>query len=308
MKRVIGLLAATSVLGLAACGSTGAAAGGDRLEVTAAFYPLQWASERIGGTHVQVTPLTKPGAEPHDLELTPRDVGAMARSDVVVYLAGFQPAVDEAVSNEAEAAGFDVSPVADLNRPAPAEATTDHGTDPAAPSSARDPHFWLDPVRFEKVATAIGERFAATDPAHAAEYRTNAQQVVTDLGTLDADYRTGLADCANTDLVTSHTAFGYLAERYGLSQEGIAGVTPDAEPDAASLRDLATYVEEHHVRTIYSETLVSPALAETLARETGATVAVLDPIEGITDSSRGTDYLEVMRSNLTTLEAGQQCR
>ncbi|MBM6398874.1 metal ABC transporter substrate-binding protein [Phycicoccus sonneratiae] len=313
MKRALLTLAVPPLLVLAGCGSSSEAGGSGEaaLGVSAAFYPLQWVSEQIGGDLVDVRSLTKPGAEPHDLELTPKDVGEMAQSDVVVYLEGFQPAVDDAVRSQAEDAGFDVSSAADLSLAATEEGHDHSGEsedEHAAHEGGKDPHFWLDPVRFEKVATAVGERFATADPAHAAQYRAGAARVVAELSTLDEDYRTGLASCASTDLVTGHAAFAYLAQRYGLSQEGIAGISPDAEPDAATLRDLAAHVEEHHVKTVYAETLVSPALAETLARETGATVAVLDPIEGITETSKGTDYLEVMRSNLATLEKGQQCR
>ena len=289
--------AVLALLVLVACGDAGADGGdaggrGDRVQVTAAFYPLQWAAERVGGEHVDVRGLTKPGAEPHDLELTPRAVGELAASDLVVYLRGFQPAVDEAVTTQAKDAGFDVAPAADL---------TLNG------AGGKDPHFWLDPVRLQKVATALGERLAAADPTHAADYRANAAAVGTELHALDTEFRAGLVQCRSDELVTGHAAFGYLAARYGLSQEGVAGVTPDTEPDAATLRELARFVKEHGVTTVYSETLVDPALAQTLARETGARVAVLDPLEGLTDSSAGRDYLEVMRSNLAVLEQGQGC-
>lgn len=317
MKRTALALSTTALLALTACGSAGgdtaaAGAGDADLSVTAAFYPLQWASERVGGGRVSVTSLTKPGAEPHDLEMTPKSVAELASSDVVVYLKGFQPAVDEAVQTQAATSGFDVSPEADLTVVA-----TDDGHDHAGESEAEheahaegapDPHFWLDPVRFQGVVTALGERFATADPTHAADYRANAKAVVADLATLDDEFEDGLSTCRSDELVTGHAAFAYLADRYGLSQEGIAGISPDAEPDAATLRELTAHVEEHGVTTVYSETLVDPALAETLARETGAKVAVLDPLEGLTDSSKGKDYLEVMRSNLATLEAGQECR
>ncbi|MBM6403606.1 zinc ABC transporter substrate-binding protein [Phycicoccus sp. CSK15P-2] len=316
MKRALTALATTSALALTGCGSAdpGSDGSGTSLDVVAAFYPLEWASQRVGGDHVSVTALTKPGAEPHDLELTPKDVAGMTSADLVVYLADFQPAVDEAVANEASDASFDVSPDADLSLAAPeggehsdeegehAEEDGDH-----AEHEGQDPHFWLDPVRYEAVVTAIGERFAEADAGHAEDYRANAAALVADLRSLDRDIESGLAGCSSTDLVTSHVAFGYLAERYGLHQQGIAGISPDIEPDAATLRDLAAYVQEHDVTTIYSETLVSPDLAETLARETGARVEVLDPVEGITDTSAGSDYLEVMRSNLATLEKGQGC-
>ena len=315
MHRTLGPAAAlAAAAALAGCGASATPAADGRMQVSASFYPLQWASERVGGRLVDVTGLTPPGGEPHDLELTPKAVGRLARADVVVYLAGFQPAVDDAVAQEANAAAFDVSSVANLDIAATPDGHDHSGesaaqhADHAGAASAADPHFWLDPVRFEHVATAIGERFAAADPANAATYRANAAALVTDLEALDGRYRTGLADCAQDQLVTAHSAFAYLAERYGLHQEGIAGISPDVEPDAATLRRLAELVRRDGVTTVYTETLASPALAETVARETGARVAVLDPVEGLTDASAGRDYLEVMASNLETLRAGQQCR
>ncbi len=286
MKPAV-LVAACVALLLGAC--TTAEAGDDgRMPVAAAFYPLQFVAERVGGDHVRVTGLTKPGVEPHDLELTPKAVGSLAQSKAVVYLAGFQAAVDQAVRSQAPGAGVDVGPAARL--------------------IAKDPHFWLDPTRLADVATALADDLARRDPADAADYRANAAALVADLDRLDTEFRTGLAQCRTRELVTGHAAFGYLADRYGLHQEGVAGMSPDIEPDAATLRDLSAHVRDTGVSTVYSESLVSPALAETVAREAGARVAVLDPLEGITDASKGRDYLEVMRANLATLRAGQECR
>lgn len=309
--KLLSQVAALSTLLLAACGSSDAEPGAgtastaakDPMAVTVAFYPLEWASERVGGDLVNVTNLTKPGGEPHDIELTPKAVADLAASDVVVYLTGFQPAVDDAVKTQAGDAAFDVSGDADLTIPA-----TQESEEEPAEEGALDPHFWLDPVRLEGVGKALAERFATADPDNAQTYRANAATMATDLQTLHTDFEKRLADCANTALVTGHTAFAYLADRYGFSQQGIAGVSPDAEPDAATIREIVAFVEAKGVTTVYSETLVSPALSETIARESGAKVAVLDPIEGLTDSSAGEDYLEVMRSNLATLHRGQVCR
>lgn len=308
MKQAV-LLAACAALLLGGCTSADAGSDG-RMPVTAAFYPLQFVAERVGGEHVRVTSLTKPGVEPHDLELTPRAVGELARAESVVYLAGFQPAVDAAVRTQAADAAVDVTPAARLTLSAgdehageSAQEHADHASD-----SAADPHFWLDPTRLADVATAVADDLARRDPANAADYRANAAALVADLDRLDAEFRTGLAQCRTRELVTGHAAFGYLADRYDLHQEGVAGVSPDMEPDAATLRDLSAHVRDAGVSTVYSESLVSPALAETVAREAGAEVAVLDPLEGITDASRGRDYLEVMRANLATLRTGQDCR
>jgi zinc transport system substrate-binding protein len=292
VMKAVALLVASAALLLGGCAS--ADAGDDpRMPVTAAFYPLQFVAERVGGEHVRVTSLTKPGVEPHDLELTPKAVGSLAHAAAVVYLAGFQPAVDEAVRSQAADAALDVTPAARLTR-STAEGHT-------------DPHFWLDPTRLADVADAVAADLARRDPANAADYRANAAALVADLDALDAEYRTGLAQCRTRELVTGHAAFGYLADRYDLHQEGVAGVSPDIEPDAATLRDLSAHVREAGVTTVYSESLVAPALAETVARESGAKVAVLDPLEGITTASRGRDYLEVMRADLETLRAGQEC-
>ncbi len=290
------------VSGCSAASDPAATEDDGRMPVTAAFYPLQFVAERVGGDNVQVTTLTRPGTEPHDLELTPKAVAALAQSRAVLYLTDFQPAVQEAVRSQASDAGVDVSPAARL--------LPDVGRDEGEEGeglAGMDPHFWLDPTRLADVSTAVGEDFARRDPENAAAYRANAAALAADLEALDEEYRTGLAECASRDLVTAHTAFAYLADRYDLTQEGVAGVSPDVEPDAASLQELTARVRETGVTTVYTETLVSPALAETVAREAGAGVAVLDPLEGLTEASAGEDYLEVMRANLRTLREGQGC-
>jgi zinc transport system substrate-binding protein len=305
-RVAIPFLAGAIALGSAGCAaeSPGPGAGSGRLATVASFYPLQLATAEIGGEHVSVLNLTKPGAEPHDLELTPRDVGAVSKARVVVYEKGLQPAVDEAVAQEAPERALDVSAAANLDLTfTPVESGEQH----ADAAGSTDPHFWLDPVRYSAVAQAVADRLARLDPAHRDDYTANAKAFRGRLSVLDRDLRTGLAHCASTSVVTSHNAFGYLAQRYGLTQVGITGLSPEAEPEPAKLAEVARYVKAHHVTTIYAETLVSPAIADTVARETGATVARLDPIEGLTDSSAGRDYFEVMRSNLATLRAGQGC-
>jgi zinc transport system substrate-binding protein len=269
--------------------------------VTASFYPIEFAVQQIGGSRVSVTSLTKAGAEPHDVELTPKDVTGLSTASLVVYARGFQPAVDTAVDQVATDRALDVAPVAHLDRPAPAEEGE------KSQEGAKDPHFWLDPRRYADVATAISERLAFADPDHAAEYRANATVFTGKLAQLDSDLRAGTASCRIKELVTSHAAFGYLAERYGFTQVAITGLSPDVEPSAAKLAEVADYVRAHHITTIYAETLVEPAFADTIARSTGATVRTLDPIEGLTSASAGRNYVEVMRANLATLKAGQEC-
>lgn len=297
----------------AACGDDGAAAagGGDgQRTVLASFYPLEYVTARIAGDRATVQGLTPPGAEPHDLELSPKEVAEVSDADLLIYLGGFQPSVDEAVTTQAAERGLDVASSAKLDLTGAEEEGEEHAAEEAGEEHAepgRDPHFWLDPQRLTAVAGAISTRLTADDPAGAATYRQNLERLTADLTALDGEFRTGLATCASRNLVTSHQAFGYLAQRYDLHQVGISGLTPEQEPDAATIASVATFVRTNKVRTIYYETLVSPAVAETVARETGAKTAVLDPIEGLTEESAGDDYLAVMRANLASLKAGQPC-
>jgi zinc transport system substrate-binding protein len=236
----------------------------------------------------------------------------MSRARLVVYADGFQPAIDEAMAEVQPTSVLDVADAARLTltsaeeQPHEGEADgeqSDHDQDHAG----RDPHFWLDPLRYAAVAKAIGARLAADDPAHAAAYTRNTAAFVARLTTLDDQLRLGLASCRSDVLVTSHAAFGYLAQRYGLEQHGITGISPDAEPSAAALQQVADLVRRDGVTTIYQETLVEGHFAETVAGSTGATVATLDPVEGITSASAGRDYFEVMRSNLAALQKGLGC-
>ncbi len=299
------VLLLTAVVALSGCGtSSGSTSDDSRLHLVASFYPLQWMAQQVAGPAATVDSLTKPGAEPHDLELSPRDVAKAADADLVVYLKGFQPAVDEAVSRQASDRGYDASKAADLSLTYnPIEDGEQHEDD----KGATDPHFWLDPARLAAVTADLADRLAKLDPQNAAAYQANADAIGSKLKTLDADFRTGLANCANKNLVTSHNAFGYLAQRYALTQVGITGLTPDDEPRPADLATVADFVRKNNVRTIYYETLVSPAIANTVADQTGATTAVLDPIEGLTRDSQGADYLQVMRSNLASIKKGQAC-
>jgi zinc transport system substrate-binding protein len=170
-----------------------------------------------------------------------------------------------------------------------------------------DPHFWLDPTKLAAVAEDTADRLAELDPEGEEEFRDNATALVSDLEALDQEMTSGLSTCETRTMVVSHEAYGYLAARYDLEQVGIASLTPDDEPSAAQMAELVTFVRDNDIRTVYYETLVSPAVAETIAAEAGVETAVLDPIEGLTDESQGADYLEVMRANLANLRAGQPC-
>lgn len=300
--RPLPLLLATGIavatLGAAACSSDKAGADG-KVTVVAAFYPLQFVAERVGGDAVTVTNLAKPGIEPHDLELQPKQLASLADADLVTYLSGFQPAVDEAIEAEARNTSFDIASVEPLDD-APKDDEENKG---------KDPHIWLDPGRLASIATQVAERLSGVDRANAEAYRSRAAALRADLLKLDVEYRNGLQTCARRDIVTSHAAFGYLAKRYNLTQIPITGLSPEAEPSPQRVIEVAALAKEKGVTTIFFETLVSPKVAETLAQEVGARAEVLDPIEGLAaDAAPGTDYLSVMRQNLGKLREALGCQ
>lgn len=303
--RKISLVPGIGVLtmGLLFLGCDSSSSGDDEgtTSVVASFYPLEEAASKIGSDLVTVENLTPPGVEPHDLELAPDDIETIANADVVVYLgAGFQPAVEDALAETEDAVLVDALDAVD--------------TEPAPPGEAEegltvDPHVWLDPARFEQVVRAVAAGLSEADPANEATYGSNAEAYVAELATLDEEFRTGLSDCVRTTIVTSHEAFGYLADAYGLTEVAIAGLSPEAEPDAQQIAELLDLVEQQGVTTIFAEELVSPKVAETLADEAGIEVDVLDPLESLTDEQveAGEDYVSVMRENLDRLRAALDC-
>ncbi len=301
MRSTLAALALASALSLTACGDAGGAAGSsDRVRVSAAFYPYAFLAERIGGDDVEVENLTAPGGEPHELELTPRQVAALGGSDLVVYAAGFQPAVDEAVEQQAADAGFDVNEVQPLTDGyVPLE---DGELEPE--EEGADPHVWLDPTRYAAIGQALAARLGEVDPDNAGAYASRAQELSAALTGLDAELAAGLKTCERREIVTSHNAFGYLAARYDLEQIAVTGLTPEEEPTPRRLAEVAQLAEERGVTTIFFEELVSPRTAESLAREVGAAPKVLSPLEG--PPAEG-DYLTAMRENLATLRAALGC-
>ena len=334
-KRILAAAcAAATALALSACTST--ASSGDSsskdgsLTVMASFYPLKYLAEKVGGEHVSVTSLTPDGAEPHDLELSPKMVDSLSSADAVIYLAGFQSAVDEAIEQQAPKTVIDVSSAAELveagsdaNHPAEEEATEetqsgetdahdhdheghDHAGHDHHHDMSADPHFWLDPVRMAKAATLVGDKLAEADSAHADTYKANAKALAEELTTLGDTLVTKTSKCQVKTFVTAHTAFGYLADRTGLTPVGISGLDPESSPSPARLAEIGQIAKEQGVTTIFTEALIDPKVAQTLADDLGITTAVLDPIESQTDASK--DYAAVMQANIDALTKANNCQ
>ncbi|MFB8771374.1 metal ABC transporter solute-binding protein, Zn/Mn family [Streptomyces broussonetiae] len=301
-------VAAAATLGLGtltACSSDSSAAGDtDKFDVVASFYPMQFLAEQIGGEHVNVTTLTEPGQEPHDLELSARQTAQLGESDAVLYLKSLQPAVDEAIDQSGVKTKIDAATLTTLEDHGDVE--HDHGGEEEESSEeeehALDPHIWLDPVKYSEVAEGVGAAFEKADPDHAADYKKNTAALVEKLGALNTSFEEGLKDTDTKVFFTNHAAFGYLAERYGLTQEAISGLDPESEPSPARIKELQEEAKADGVTTVFYETLVSDKTAKTLAKDAGLKTDVLDPLEGITDKSKGEDYFQVMEANLKALE------
>jgi zinc transport system substrate-binding protein len=281
---------------LSGCGGSGFATSSDRPVVAAAFYPLAFVAERVGGDRVDVDNLTTPGAEPHDLELGLPARALINDAAIIVFQRGFQPAVDDAVDDSPGATVVDAAEAVELR---PAES---HGEE----HGGFDPHFWLDPLLLADLGDELAESMTETDPEGKDEYRANADDLRRQLTSLDREYATRLDSCNRSVVVVSHDAFGYL-ERYGLRFEPIAGLSPDAEPAAAQLPPLAELADRKGVTTVFSETLASPKLADALAGDLGISTALLDPLEGLVERDGTEDYLGVMRDNLTALAVANDC-
>lgn len=310
-------IGAATALTSCAASSPDQAGEGSQLHVLTSFYPLQYLVEEIGGDLVTVGSLTPPGGEPHDVELSPRQVREVAEADVVVVLSGFQPSVDEAVEARQPAHLVDAAATeavaahlteeegehADEEQQAGED---EHAGEEDEHGHGNDPHFWLDPT----LLAAVGQDLAATlgeaDPANADEFASRADALEAELTELDEAFTAGLADCERDVVVAAHEAYGFMAERYGFEQVGISGLDPDAEPSPARLREIGEVVDEHGVSTIFTEALVNPKVAETLADDLGVTTAVLDPVEAQVDEA--TDYRDAMENNLSALREALGCR
>ncbi|TCP55909.1 zinc transport system substrate-binding protein [Tumebacillus sp. BK434] len=310
-KLTAGTLLSASLV-LTGCGDSskqgaGNGSASDKVQVVTTFYPMYEFTKRVAGDLADVSVLVPAGTEPHDWEPTAKDVARISEADVFVYNgAGFEAWVDDVLQtvNNQELNIVEASHGAELvegHEDHEGHSEGDHSTEHS--HGAFDPHIWLDPVLAQHEVQQIASTLQTADPAHKADYQKNADAYIAELKALDAAFRDGLQHVKSKEIVTSHTAFAYLAKRYGLEQVPISGISPENEPTAAEMKDIVAFAKAHNVKTIFFETLVSPKVAEAVAKEVGATTAVLNPLEGLTaeEKKSGLDYIGVMKKNLEEL-------
>ena len=283
-----------------AASSTSSLAESGRIKIVASFYPVAEFARQVGGDLVFVSTITPSGTEPHDYEPTARQVADMYRADLVLYNGGGVDAWAERLAPELRLQGV---PAAQMG------SAIDLISSSAGEDSATDPHFWLDPTLAAKEVALIRDTLVKINPKDSATYRANADTYLAKLSSLDADFVSGLATCRQRTVITSHAAFAYLAKRYGFDVVSISGISPEQEPSAGRLSEIAAIAKAKGVRAIFFETLVSPKLSETIANEIGAVTLVFNPLEGLSqeEMASGQDYLSVMRTNLQNLKTGMVC-
>ena len=306
MRKNLKIAVAVSALSLVLAGCSSSESESSGVKVIAAFYPLEFVAKTIGGDLISVENMTPPGVEPHDLELTPQQITTLDDADLLLYVAGFQPALEEAATQSAPANSLDVMAINGLNLLGATEDGHNHGEEAHSDEEMlSDPHVWLDPERLIVVAKAVAAKLSEVDPDNSETYATNLTAFVEQLEGLDADFTSGLASCERRLIVTSHAAFGYMADAYNLEQEAISGLSPESEPTPKRLNEIGKEAKADGTTTIFFETLASPKVAQTLADDLNISAAVLDPIEGI---GEGQTYFSVMESNLAALRKALNCK
>ncbi|MDO5719187.1 MAG: metal ABC transporter substrate-binding protein [Actinomycetaceae bacterium] len=341
-KKVIAV-AIASAFALAGCSQSGSnsqssSQDGSKLSVKASFYPLQYLVEEIGGDHVSVDSLTPPGTDAHSLELSPKTVAELSQADAVVYLKGFQSAVDEAVKEAGPANVLDVTEAAQIVETSE-DGHDDHEADEHAHEDHEshdhegeddnhehlddehdhgdeehhhhhdidgDPHFWLDANRMATVATQVGDLLAQADSDNADDYRKRAETVSQQMTDLANDMESGLEQCEKNTFIVSHQAFGYLAHNTGLHQVGVSGLDPEVTPSPERLKAIGEVVKDTGTQVIFTEVNVSPKVMEVLAEDLGIETSVLDPIETLNDPEE--NYVSLMKTNLENLRKGLNCQ
>lgn len=272
----------------------------NKISVTTSFYPLYFLASQIGGDLINVENLTPVGIEPHDYELTAQDMVKIKKSKLLFLNGGGLEVWSEDIKNSIKIGGPTIIVLGDDLISQKIGETSE---------AKNDPHIWLSPILVIKMAEKITNNLIEIDMKNKDYYNSNLNILKTKLINLDANYKKSLSQCKKKDVVTSHNAFGYLTQAYNLNQIPIAGLSPEEEPSSQQLAQVAKFARENEIKYIFFESLLSPKLSQTIAREIGAETLVLNPIEGLTEQeiNQGKNYLTEMEVNLENLKIALEC-
>lgn len=310
MKKLIGMGIVALPMVLVACGNTEAPAPqegeegqpGEKLTVVTTFYPMYEFTAQVSGDAADVSMLIPSGTDSHGFEPSAQDVAAISDADVFVYsseeMETWVPDLLPIVADE-EVLVIEASQNIELM-----ESGEDHEEDDHGHSHVLDPHVWVDPVYAQEQVQTIEEGLIEADPENETTYKEQAADYISELEELHQEFSGAFEGAEQRTFVTQHAAFGYLAERYDLTQLSIGGLSTESEPDPASLAGVTTFVRENDIPVIYYNQSSSSAIAETVAEEAGVETAQLHSIEGVSEEEQaeGADYLSLMRSNLEALK------
>lgn len=312
MKWALSLVGATALLaGCGAAGSTTENTESDKLQVVTTFYPMYDFTKQVAQDDAEVSMLLEAGMEVHSFEPSSQMIAEIQDADVFIYnspeMETWVPDVLASIdtSDMVVICASDAITLLEYEGEAHAH---DHESEEkganAGHSHTVDPHVWLDPVLAQTEVSTIAEGLAEADPDNAEDYLENAGIYNGKLNELDEAFRAAFEGTENRTFVTQHAAFAYLAARYDLNQISVTGLNAEVEPSAAALATLSDYVKANNISHIYFENNASSQTAETLAEEVGVELAVLSPLEGITeeDQKKGSDYISVMLENLEALK------
>lgn len=278
-----------------------------RPRIVCSLFPLYEFALEVGGDRAGVSLLLPPGVEAHAWEPKASDIVAISKSDLFLCVS---ENLEPWVTDVARGAGHEklrVMAAAEGLEGHDEEALHGHGD---KEGEARDPHVWLDLAYDQGIVTRIAQALSSIDPENRDHYRGNAVAYNLRLQALDRKYKQALAVCRHRTLVLGgHSAFSYLARRYGLEEIPLYGVSADAQPTPRRLAEVVEIARDLKVRYVFFETLVSPELARVVAEEIGAGTLVLNPGANMTKEQfdRGLTFLSILEENLENLRKGLEC-
>ena len=283
-----------------------------KLKVIASFFPMYEFTRNVAGNRADVSVFIPIGEEPHGWEPPTQQIQDVQNSQLFVYNgAGMETFIPAFLSTEnfpnttfvRASQGIQMQN-ADVIHMNPDEAK------PVIEQGGKDPHVWNDPVLAQQEVRNIANAMEKADPANAQYYESNAQAYIGKLSKLDQDIKLGLSNCQLHTFVSFHNAFNYFSQRYNLTDVWLSGLAPEAEVSPQDLARVEDTAKQNNVKIIFSEDLVDPKLAQSLATDIGATTMVLSPLEGInnTEQKEGVTFIDKWYQNLNSLKTGLECQ
>ncbi|MFY9114711.1 MAG: metal ABC transporter substrate-binding protein [Dethiobacteria bacterium] len=279
----------------------------NKMSIVTTIFPIADIIRNIGGDYVHVTCLLPPGADPHTFEPTVAQVKAMARTDLFVYIGN---GLDDWSLKLSAAADRDLSIVRlseNMELAASPSSPHDHNCKESNNiycTHGNNPHIWLDPVMVrDHIIMVITRELSRSCPQGKTCFAENSNAYRTELTKLDKEINDRLFSLENRSFISCHSAWAYFAARYGLEEAAVISEHPGQEPSPRWIAELVDLTEALGISTIFAESQLNPALAESIAAEIDGRVLLLDPLGGEGLPGRGS-YLELMRHNTAIMAEG----